>query len=128
LLGTAPDAEIARRLKCAATTVALRRNQLKISAYVPNWMPEEDALLKQYSEPEVGRRLGRTLKAVKKRRRKLRLPQVDPPFVWWKPEEDKLLGTAPDAQIAQRLGQRLGDYTSCFTASHFDLSRADQHG
>ena len=53
----------------------------------------------------TARRLGRTLVAVKARRKKLGLPQIDPPFVWWKPEEDKLLGTAPDRDIARQLGR-----------------------
>jgi len=85
--------------------VTLRRNKLKIPAFVPNWTQEEDALLKQFCDAEVARRLGRSLSGVKKRRSKLGLPQTDPPFVWWKPEEDKLLGTAPDAEIARRLGR-----------------------
>src|SRR5205823_1162067 len=50
LLGTASDAEIARRLKCASSTVRLRRSKLKIAACVPNWTPQEDALLKQFSD------------------------------------------------------------------------------
>jgi len=67
--------------------------------------------LKQFSEREVARRLGRTLSAVKARRGKLGLPQIDPPFVWWKPAEDKLLGTAPDAEIARRLGRSMKSVT-----------------
>ena len=105
LLGTASDAEIARRLKCANTTVALRRTKLKIPAFVPNWTPKEDALLKQFNEREVAGRIGRSIAAVKRRRKKLGLPQIDPPFVWWKREEDRLLGTAPDAEVARRLGR-----------------------
>jgi hypothetical protein len=53
----------------------------------------------------VAKQLNRTSGAVGRRRRKLGLPQIDPPFRWWKPEEDKLLGTAPDAEIARRLGR-----------------------
>jgi hypothetical protein len=107
MLGKMPDVGVARIMKCSEGAVTLRRNKLKIPAFVPNWTQEEDALLKQFCDAEVARRLGRSLSGVKKRRSKLGLPQTDPPFVWWKPEEDKLLGTAPDAVKGRRLLLRI---------------------
>ena len=61
--------------------------------------------MKQFTEREIAPRVGRTVTAVKRRRKKLGLPQIDPPFVWWKLEEDQLLGTAPDGEVARRLGR-----------------------
>jgi hypothetical protein len=62
-------------------------------------------LIKKFADKEIAARLGRTVPAVQRRRRKLGLPQIDPPFVWWTPKEDKLLGTAPDVEIARKLGR-----------------------
>lgn len=83
-----------------------RRGRAKADSY----LPEEDRLLGTLPDAEVARQIGRTLNAVRKRRRRLGIALVravrrrrD-----WLPEEDTLLGTAPDTEIARRLGRSYG--------------------
>ncbi len=69
------------------------------------WSAEEIALLGKYTDPEVARRLGLKVKAVRwMRHAKLRIPPVRPVVCKrWTPAEDQLLGKVPDEEVARRL-------------------------
>jgi len=65
------------------------------------WTAEEDSLLGTKSDRALARKLGRTVKAVKTRRRLKGVFLVKE----WRPEDDKILGTRPDRQVALLLGR-----------------------
>ena len=65
------------------------------------WTTEEDSLLGIRSDRALARKLGRTVKAVKNRRRLKKVFLVKE----WRPEDDKILGTRPDRQVALLLGR-----------------------
>jgi len=65
------------------------------------WTAEEDSLLGTKSDHALARKLGRTVKAVKNRRRLKGVFLVKE----WRPEDDKILGTRPDRQVALLLGR-----------------------
>jgi len=110
LLGTAPDVEIAARLKRTLKGVAARRCRLKRARVGPPivWSPEEEALLGTMSDAKLARKLGRSKSAVRFRRRRLGIRIFAPLMRAWTPEDDKLLGSRPDAEVAQLLGRSLG--------------------
>jgi len=60
------------------------------------------ALLGTMSDPEVARKLNRTLNAVHSKRTESKIPAGFNRR--WTPDEDKLLGTLCDAEVARRLG------------------------
>src|SRR3989442_670261 len=66
LLGTAPDAQIARRLGRREVTVRARRVRLGIPAtrQVVLWTHEEDRLLGKLPDEELARKFGRSVIAV----------------------------------------------------------------
>jgi hypothetical protein len=115
LLGTTPDAEVARRLGLTAARVGYRRRVLGIPASraireAAFWTPERVALLGTATDREVGRWLGVTAATVCARRQALEIrafpagqPAPAPPL-FWTPERDALLGSATDREIARRLG------------------------
>ena len=65
------------------------------------WTAEEDSLLGTKSDRALARKFGRTVKAVKTRRRLKGVSLVKE----WRPEDDKILGTRPDRQVALLLGR-----------------------
>jgi hypothetical protein len=109
LLGSAPDEQIARKIKRSKAAVAVRRNALGIAAwnaaYFRPWTPDEEALLGALPDRDLARRLKRTFKAVEARRERYSLPPVGPLQRRFTPAEDALLGTMPDDEAAQQLGR-----------------------
>jgi len=65
------------------------------------WTAEEDSLLGTKSDRALARKFGRTVKAVKNRRRLKGVFLVKE----WRPEDDKILGTRLDRQAALLLGR-----------------------
>jgi hypothetical protein len=72
------------------------------------WVPDEIALLGTMRDSEIAKRTGRTIPAVRSRRRLLgianffkRKPRSQAPR--WTPNMDKLMGTMPDPVLAQKL-------------------------
>jgi hypothetical protein len=74
LLGTVPDAEVARRLGRPHTSVSAHRRHLGIASPQQRWTAEADALLGTIPDRELAQRLGRTVKAIARRRERLRIP------------------------------------------------------
>jgi hypothetical protein len=72
----------------------------------PNvWKPDEDRLLGTERDEMIGRRIGRSAKAVKARRYQLRIPTYNPKNASWTAQEEKIVGTKPDKVVAVRLGR-----------------------
>lgn len=74
LLGTAPDAEVARAIGRAKESVRMRRSTLGIlpaGGSYPAWRPEELALVGTGSDAEIAARIGRSIRAVARKRRSL---------------------------------------------------------
>ncbi|HSL83195.1 MAG TPA: hypothetical protein VLF66_10480, partial [Thermoanaerobaculia bacterium] len=69
------------------------------------WQPEELALVGTAPDPEIAKRLNRTIEGVKSQRRKLR--RVRRALRRWAAEEIELLGTATDPEVAERLGRSI---------------------
>src|ERR1039457_1344558 len=65
------------------------------------WTAEEDSLLGTRSDRSLARKFGRTVQAVKTRRRLKGVFLVKE----WRPEDDTILGTRPDRQVALLLGR-----------------------
>lgn len=78
LLGTLPDAELARQLGRTETSVMRRR--LRMGIFVPGrtrlWASEDDALVGTMPDGELARKINRSFHAVKVRRQLKRLPPV----------------------------------------------------
>jgi hypothetical protein len=76
LLGTAPDAVIAQRLKRTQLAVesARRLEGIPSPPRPPKWTRAEDKLLERYSDEETARRLNRTRASVQCRRFRLGIP------------------------------------------------------
>lgn len=70
LLGTVPDAELARRLE--RSEISVMRRRLRMGIFVPGrtklWTSEDDALVGTMPDGELARKINRTLQAVKVRR------------------------------------------------------------
>src|SRR6266850_7609307 len=106
LLGTMPDAEVAKRIGRTLVAVGVRRRRTGIPNYRPvkRWTPEEDKLLGTMPDRLLARKLQRTIIAVTGRRYQLHVPGITEENHHWRPEDDALLGRRPDGQIAQLLG------------------------
>jgi hypothetical protein len=68
LLGTMPDADVARRLGRNYSAVLSKRQQFKIPYKHPryaSWKPSELELLNRLSNKEVAKRTSRTINAVR---------------------------------------------------------------
>jgi hypothetical protein len=83
LLGTATDAEIAKRIGRHPSSVQARRLKLGLRHGSPRkkrkkrpWTPEEDALLGTASDTEIAVRLGRHVAVVCIRRQKMGIPNL----------------------------------------------------
>ena len=75
LLGTAPDAEVARRIGRTPEAVRVMRDRRGIPRPAGGrWRDEDLALLGTLPDSEVARRLGRSLSSVTQKRCKLRIP------------------------------------------------------
>ena len=77
LLGTAPDAAIARRLKVSSATVCKLRNHLRIPAHrgqLRGWGTTELGMLGRYSDAEIARITNRPVAEVTAKRTSLRIP------------------------------------------------------
>jgi hypothetical protein len=108
LLGTAPDAAIARRLGRTVLAVASRRRELGRPTPNPDlrrWTKDELQRLGTAPDSEIARRLNRSVAAVETQRLKLGLPCADPRVKPYTPAEDRLMGTMPDEQLARKLGR-----------------------
>ena len=73
------------------------------------WRVEENKLLGQFPDAEVGRRLGCSTGSVTHQRKKLKVRAFRSMPKWkpWTPAEEKLLGTLPDPVVAKKLGRTL---------------------
>ena len=110
LLGSAPDAEVARLLGRTERGVQLRRQMLGVqlpAARRGHWKPEEDALLGRKPDREVARLLGRPLASVQIRRHLKGIRNPAPLRKSWTPNEDALLSTLSDDEVAKNTGRSL---------------------
>jgi hypothetical protein len=78
LLGTARDAELARKLRHPLNSIADKRLQLGIPALpqLRRWTPAELALLGRLPDSEVARRTGREPSYVRRKRRLSGIPYL----------------------------------------------------
>jgi hypothetical protein len=75
------------------------------------WTAEDVALVGLVSDVEVARRTGRTLTAVRQKRKQLRLPNPEHPdsrYLPWTPQDDALVLTLPPAEVAALTGHSRG--------------------
>jgi hypothetical protein len=76
LLGTAPDAAIARQLKLSSATVCKLRNELRIPAHrgqLRGWGTTELGMLGRFSDAEIAKTTNRPLADVVAKRNSLRI-------------------------------------------------------
>ncbi len=66
------------------------------------WAADEERLLGTVSDQDLARRLGRSLRAISLRRRKLRIPKFHSQRRPWTQAEDALLGTMSDRKFARK--------------------------
>ena len=81
LLGTAPDAEIARQLKLSSATVCKLRNELRIPAHrgqLRGWGTTELGMLGRFSDAELAKITNRPLAEVIAKRITLRMKAGQP--------------------------------------------------
>jgi hypothetical protein len=91
------DAEVAKQTGHPLLSVKNTRCKFGIPIFNPTrraWTQEEAQMLVSLSDEEIARRTGRSVGAIRFRRRALGS---------WSPEEEKLLGTGPDDKIAAQL-------------------------
>jgi hypothetical protein len=103
LLGTKPDAVLARKFGRPVSAVRHRRWKKRIRMTKP-WRPEDDRLLGTRPDRQVALLLGRSVTNVGWRRAKLGIPPKTRPQLWT-PREEALLGTKPDEELAQVFGR-----------------------
>lgn len=114
LLGTMPDAILARQVGVHPRTVLRERQRTGIPPYrkkraAIEWTERMLALLGTASDQAVADELGLSAATVSKKRRRLGLPAFQPPssrarsFPWTKWARVQL-GKASDAEVAKRLG------------------------
>jgi hypothetical protein len=108
-MGTASDADIARRLARDPKTVGDRRRELGIPHFIGKfreWTAQEMRLLGTKPDPELAVQLGRSLFSIRNQRLKSGVPMCSrPDYRPWTDEEEKLLGTMPDREVARFLGR-----------------------
>jgi len=103
LLGTMPDAVLARKLGRTAAAVRARRGVKRIRVK-KDWRPEDDKVLGTRKDREIAMLLGRHKANVAWRRKKLGIPakaKLRP----WTAEEEALLGSKPDKELANLFGR-----------------------
>ena len=115
LLGTASDSEVARMMQIGATSVAAKRNRLRIAPFGESnrdkahvFPKKAVALLGTVPDREIADRFEVSVDAVRWKRRSLGLaPQRQGRLGRdWTRKELKLLGKMPDATLAEMLGIR----------------------
>jgi hypothetical protein len=72
---------------------------------IRRWSKAEDKWPGRDSDRAIARRLGRTVTAVRTRRRQLGIRSSAWREIKWVPAQEKLLGTMPDRKVARRLGR-----------------------
>lgn len=105
LLGTRPDAELARLLGRSVIAVALRRSRLKIphpNPAVRRWSEKEKKLLGTMPDKEIAIQLGVAEKLIRGYRERLRIPVFDRQLHRWTSAEDSQLGKERDEILAKR--------------------------
>ncbi|MCO5050915.1 MAG: hypothetical protein M9920_01245 [Verrucomicrobiae bacterium] len=163
LLGSMPDGELARKFGRTVAAVEGRRIQLgrakpdaafkvikirvsgdsrtppanpvnaKSGAAYCTWTAEEDALLGQLTDEAVARKLGYSVKRVRRRRWRLGLWNPNPRHRHWTKSEIALLGTAPDREIAALVNRSL-ENVRCkrlalgipFHNTHYEIWKPDE--
>jgi hypothetical protein len=103
LLGTKPDAVLARKYGRSVSAVRSRRGKKRIRLRV-DWRPEDDRILGTRTDRQVAMLLGRSTNNVAWRRIKLGIAPKAKPRPWT-PGEEALLGSKPDEQLARRFGR-----------------------
>jgi hypothetical protein len=81
LLGTLPDAELAKKLNRSVSSVRSRRlhaTKLRFLKTPQRWQPTEVRLLGRMPDRETARRTGRLLISVQRKRNKLGIPRYKP--------------------------------------------------
>ena len=115
LLGTASDCEVARILQIGPTSVAAKRNRLRIAPFGKSnrdkthvFPKKAIALLGTLPDREIAERFAISADAVRWKRRSLGLAPQRPGRRGreWTKKEVKLLGKMPDATLAKKLGIR----------------------
>ena len=86
----------------------LKGTRMKRSGY-STWTPEEDALLGKLTDEEISRRLGYSLRRIRRRRRRLGVFNPNPHHRHWTKEEIALLGTATDREVAALVNRSVGN-------------------
>jgi hypothetical protein len=101
LVGTMPDAELARRLGRRYQSVVRVRYSLGRPVLRgprrKGWKPHQVAWLGVLPDQETAHRVGRSLESVGARRRVKGVPPPPPATKRWSWREDDLLGSMPDA-------------------------------
>jgi hypothetical protein len=103
LLGTKPDAVLAKMFGRSVKSVRARRGKKRIRLQ-KDWRPEDDRVLGTRTDHEIALLLGRSVTNVAWRRNKLGIPpkaKARP----WTPEEESLLGLKPDQELARKFGR-----------------------
>src|SRR5689334_22166191 len=98
------DAEVARLLR--RSYFAGRSSKLRRAKHLVEWWAKREImLLGRLTDEDLARLLGRTVRSVRAKREKLRIPIFAPAVRIWTSAELRLLGTRPDQQIAEELGR-----------------------
>jgi len=90
-----------RRRESPPTREAIR-GLMERGLFAKPWTRKEEALLGTMSDAEAGRKVGRSVTAVKSRRNLLGIPIWKSAHAPWSAAQDKLLGTMSDADLAHR--------------------------
>jgi hypothetical protein len=111
MLGTIPDAALARKLRVAVGTVLRRRQKLGIPASRPpnsiQWTPEMIATLGRTPDRDFARTYGMNFLTVYKKRLDLGIrcyARKSRTWHYWTKKEIALLGKMPDGDVALRTG------------------------
>lgn len=111
MLGTMPDAALARKLDLCVSTVLTKRQKLGIPASRPpktiNWTPAIIAMLGKVPDGEIARTYGMNILSVYKKRLDLGIrcyARKSKTWHYWTKKEIALLGKMPDGDVALRTG------------------------
>jgi hypothetical protein len=103
LLGTKPDAKLAKMFGRSAMSVGARRGQKRIRLR-KDWRPEDDKVLGSRTDHQIALLLGRSQPNIAWRRKKLGIPPKAKARPWTQ-EEEALLGSKPDEELARAFGR-----------------------
>lgn len=111
MLGTIPDAALARKIGLCVSTVLKKRQKLDIPASRPakslNWTPAVIAMLGKFPDGEIAGTHGMNVLSVQKKRVSLGIRcYARKAKIWhyWTKKEIALLGKMPDGDVALRTG------------------------